>query len=138
MGDVEKRADDDFLSFDRINRDYDELREGPGAYVLLTTGRPTWAYPWGVSPVFYIGKAKDLRDRLWDHWDGARHAKRSDGDDLYYAVNHYAAAFPTRYITVPTWQRMTPDALEEELFGGFVRGYGARPVANNQTRWNRT
>jgi hypothetical protein len=138
MGDIEKRPDNHFLPFKRIDKDYDDLPAGPGAYILLASDRTTWPYPWCRSPVFYIGKAKSLRVRLWDHWDGARHARKSERYGIYYAVNHYAAEFPTRFIAVHTWQRMTPDGLEEELIGRFVGSYGARPVASSQTRWNRT
>jgi len=137
MGEIERRAENFFHPFDGIDDDWEDLPSGPGGYILLASDRTTWPYPWGRSPIFYIGKASRIRNRLWDHWDGARHAKNSDRYGLHYAVNHYAAEFPTRFVTIPTWQRMTPDALEEELMGRFVNRYGARPVANNQTRWNR-
>ncbi len=138
LGEIEKRAED-ARELSDVDEDYESLPPGAGGYILLAGGRTTWAYPWGQSPVFYIGKSgRSIRERVWEHWDGARHAKKSDGRSLYYAVNHYAAEFSPRYIAVPTWQRMTPDAVEQELLGRFVRDYGARPVANNQTRWDRT
>jgi hypothetical protein len=137
LGDIEKRAQPP-RDLSTINDDYDNHHTGAGGYILLAQGRTTWAYPWGRSPVFYIGKSgRSIRERVWEHWDGARHAKASQGDSLYYAVNHYTAEFSPRYVAIPTWQRMTPDSVEEELLGRFVKAYGARPVANNQTRWKR-
>lgn len=137
LGSIEKRADAYYRQFANVNQDWDELPSGPGVYVLLAQGGTVWPYPWGRSPVFYIGKSGDLRNRLWDHWNGAKQAKAYDGDSMFYAVNHYAAEFSTRFITIPTWQGMTADSLEKEAIGRFVRSYGARPVANSQTRWDR-
>lgn len=139
MGRLRRRAGRE-LDFTSIDDDYESLSEDHGGYVLMAGGRTTWAYPWGRSPVFYIGKAEKstLRDRLWDHWKAAGNAKKSDGDSLWYAVSHYAAEFNPRYVVVPTWQGMTPDSIEKELIGRFVAHYGARPIANSQTRWDRT
>lgn len=137
LGDYEKRVTGRW-SFGQIDDDYDDLPTGPGGYIIRAEGRTTWAYPWGRSPVFYIGKAGDsLRGRLWEHWDAARRAKAYDEQEYYYPVHSFEASFAASYYPISTWQRMTPDALEQELLARFVRRYGARPVANNQTRWKR-
>lgn len=136
LEDYEKRAKD-LWSFKSIDDDYESLPDGPGAYILRADGRWTWPYPWGQSPVFYIGKAKTLRDRLWDHWYAAGRAKNDEFPEYYYPVHNYEGAYAASYYPIATWQGMTPDALEEELLGRFIRRYGARPVANGQTRWKR-
>lgn len=136
LEDYEKRARD-LWNFSAIDEDYEMLPRGPGAYIIRAEGQLTWPYPWGRSPVFYIGKADVLRDRLWDHWDAARRARTDEFPEYYYPVHGYEAAYAASYYPIVTWQGMTSDALEEELIGRFIRRYGARPVANNQTRWKR-
>jgi hypothetical protein len=133
--DFEKRVEGPF-KFGEIDREYDNLPTGRGAYIVRASGRTVWPYPWGKSPVFYVGKAANLRDRLWDHWDAARQHKK-DYHPGWSPVHIYEAAYASEYYVLPTWQGMTPDALEKELFGRFGRWYGARPVANSQTRWER-
>ncbi len=135
LGDVERRASD-FRDFEYINDEYDDLPQGPGAYIILAAGRTTWPYPWGVSPVFYIGKADVLADRLSDHWTFAMRAREVPAP-TYFPVHQYEANFSSRYCTIPTWQGMTADSVEEVVIAMFVTHYGTRPVANSQTRWNR-
>ena len=136
LGNIEKRVEPS-REFPSIDDEYDDLPSGPGAYIIRAAGRTTWPYPWGRSPVFYIGMAKVLRIRLWDHWDQARQAKRDGGNIRDRPVHNYEAAYASLYHVVPTWQRMTPDSLEQELLARFINAYGARPIANGQTRWDR-
>lgn len=138
LTDFEKRAtaEQDLAS---VDSDYDDLPAVRGGYILMAKGRTIWRYPWGKSPVFYIGKSgRSIRERLWEHWDGARRAKRYTADSLSEAIYQYVAELPTRYVMVPTWRGMTPDSIEKELFAKFVQDYGARPIANGQMRWSRT
>ncbi len=134
LREYERKADGPY-DFRAIDDDYDRLPERAGAYIIRAVGRRTWPYPWGRSPVFYIGKAKAIRDRLWDHWDAVRQHKRDYSPD--WPIYAYAATYASHYYVFRTWQGMTPDSIEKELIGRFVDHYGARPVANGQTRWER-
>lgn len=136
LGDLERRVDL-AREFGAIDDKYDDLPSGPGGYIIRASGRATWAYPWGRSPIYYIGKATNLRVRLWDHWDQARQARRDGGNVRDRPVHNFEASFGSLYHTVPSWQRMTPDSIEQELMARFVNKYGARPVANGQTRLHR-
>ena len=54
---------------DLLNEEEDEAQRLPqtgGAYVLGTSATML-TYPWGTSPIFYIGKATNLRVRVTRH-----------------------------------------------------------------------
>lgn len=136
LKDYEKRATEQY-DFRSIDDEYDDLPSGSGGYVIRADRRVTWPYPWGSSPVFYIGKARSLRDRLWDHWNDSKQHRKQDYSPDWMPVHVYEAAYASSYYMVPTWQGMSPDSLEKEMIGRFVNWYGARPVANGQTRWDR-
>ncbi|MCW8347346.1 hypothetical protein MD535_15165 [Vibrio sp. ZSDZ65] len=55
----EQVFDDDF--------DLSIIPEHSGAYVLGTSDGTKLVYPWGASPVFYVGQSKNLRKRIKDH-----------------------------------------------------------------------
>ena len=60
----------DFAIFDFVNGDADDIPKEAGAYVLGTADGTMLVYPWGTSPIYYIGKAEEsttLRSRLLEH-----------------------------------------------------------------------
>ena len=117
--------------------DRHDLPEDAGAYVLIARPGVSFDYPGGKSPVFYIGMATSLVDRLSEHLKHSKAAAHARRVPLYWPRYEYAARFGGRYATINTWQRMTPRALEEELIAGFASRFKAFPVANSAGSWNR-
>ena len=78
--------------FDLLKDGVDAVPGTDGAYVLGTHGTML-TYPWGSSPVFYIGKADDLKRRLSTHRKYIL-AAMDDHDEIYWWQRYqYGAAF---------------------------------------------
>jgi len=117
-----------------------DIPESPGAYILIGRRGEGFRYPKGRSPVFYVGQSADIRYRLREHLSNATWAQeareRKDKDRFLYEPRyHYAAAFGETYVWIPTWQGLTPKALEDRILAEFVRDHLAFPVANGQGSW---
>jgi len=125
---------------------YDDIPDEPGVYVLGTgtdklehyTDCTMFAYPWGTSPIYYIGAAEEsVRAQLKEDASEIRTAKllcgegSRNGNDF----KQYGAA----YGAMAVWfiLRRNDDCdddcehLLRSLFECFHRAYGAIPVANS-------
>ena len=51
---------------DLLTVDTDLMTEEGGVYVLGTTSTQL-VYPWGTSPIYYIGQSSSMRKRLTEH-----------------------------------------------------------------------
>jgi hypothetical protein len=112
----------------------------PGAYLLVAKSSVHFLYPAGRSPIFYIGLARSLRQRLQRHRLYAGHRRdgyRQPSAPLYWPRYEYAGAFGARYCYIRTWSGCTPKALEDIVLARFQKRYHARPVANSAGAWNR-
>ena len=57
-----------------------------GVYILLADGGETFRYPHAhASPIFYIGRADNLRHRLEQHLGYAEEAKQDRKRTMYWA-----------------------------------------------------
>ena len=108
-----------------------QVPDGGGAYVL-GTATTTLIYPWGDSPVFYIGKAAHLRRRLRTHRANARKAAR-ERDAHWHPRHRYAEAFGAHAAWFHARDGETPEEVETALMQAFYRAVGAIPAAN--TTW---
>jgi len=101
-----------------------------GTYVLGATDPIEFIYPWGRSPVFYIGQAHNIRARLTVHRSHIIDAEK-DHDELYWWPRYqYGAAFGTTAAWYSVRGRQSPSTLEAALIEDFYEMYGAIPVAN--------
>lgn len=117
---------------DLLNMDEDEyqLPETGGAYILGTSGTML-TYPWGSSPIFYIGSAKNLRDRVIHHRDSILMA-RDNHDEVYYWPRYqYGAAFGADVAWYSRRGRQPPQNVEADLIEKFYETFGAIPTANS-------
>lgn len=103
----------------------------PGAYVLMAEAETSFRYPNGESPVFYIGKADNLRRRLRTHRKKIRQAKNDRKLCLYVPRYEYGAAFGVRYSFIQARQEGFPSFLEILLMARFAKQYKSLPIANN-------
>lgn len=119
---------DDYAIVDLATGDMSEVPDEPGAYVLGTADGTMLVYPWGSSPVYYIGESRSLAARLSDH---SKHTKGTvDDHDAYWRQRYqYAAAFGAHAV----WYlagKVEPKHIENELMLCFYDAFGAKPVAN--------
>ena len=101
-----------------------------GAYVLGTSDTML-TYPWGSSPIFYIGKARNLRLRLSQHRKNILYA--IGNHDEYYRPRHqYGAALGTNVAWYSRKGPELPHNVEADLVEYFYLSFGSIPVANSQ------
>ena len=114
--------------FDLLGHDALEERLEPstnGAYVLGTADGTMLVYPWGSSPVFYIGSSENLLVRVGEHASHIREAIQ-DHTQNYWPRYQYGAAFGTHCALYHGEGRK----IEADLINDFYGYFGAIPVAN--------
>ena len=86
-------------------------------------------YPWGASPVFYIGKATNLRVRVTRHKVRIQKA-RADQDRYWPPKIQYGAAFGAHVAWYSRRGQEDPQNVEAFLTEKFYEAFGAMPTAN--------
>jgi hypothetical protein len=122
-------------------RDFWKLKEHnlpqeAGVYFLLALPGLTFMYPRRRSSVFYIGKANNLRERLYSHLRYAEEAREDRRYTLYWPYYEYAATIGARYTFILAKPRHDPRELEENVLASFAEHYRSWPVANGVGGWN--
>ncbi len=117
--------------------DQDEIPARPCAYVLIAGQGFTFMYPRRQSSVFYIGQARNLRQRLCEHLRYARAAKYKRKEVLYSPRYEWAATFGARYTYILCRSQERPKRLEEDLLAMFAEHYRAWPLSNGVGSWKR-
>ena len=111
------------------DKDEDQLPETGGAYILGTSST-LLTYPWGASPIFYIGKARNLRDRVSQHREYILNA-RDNHDEHYWPRYQYGAAFGAHVAWYSRRGPEEPQNVEAYLIEKFYETFGAIPTANS-------
>ena len=117
---------------DLLNDEEDEaqlLPETGGAYVLGTSATML-IYPWGTSPIFYIGKAGNLRERVLQH-KGDIQSALDNHDEYFWPRHQYGAAFGTHVAWYSKKGPENPQNVEAYLIEKFYEAFGAIPAANS-------
>ena len=104
-----------------------------GAYVIGTADTML-IYPWGTSPVFYIGQTANLRQRLAGHKTMIQEA-REDYDHWYRPRHQYGAALGAHVAWYSRRGPESPRVIEGRLMDAFYELFGAIPCANGA--WSR-
>ena len=102
-----------------------------GAYVLGTSDGTMLTYPWGTSPIFYIGKATNLRRRLETHKKHIRSAEDDHEETYYWQRYQYGAAFGADCAYYSRIGPQNVQNIEARLIERFYRVFGAIPAANS-------
>ena len=108
--------------------DVETFPAAAGAYVLGSSDGTMLTYPWGNSPVFYVGQSGNLRQRLTVHRDYIRQIARNPWRLTEYRYQ-YGAAFGA---SVAMFESKEPDVLEAQLIQKFYWCFGSIPVANSK------
>jgi len=115
---------------DLFEDDLTGIPDTSGAYVLGTSDGTDLIYPWGRSPIFYIGKSFSIRKRLLEH---RRHTNSAIDDHDIAGVwprYQYGASFGTCCAWYENSANRTANELEAQLINEFYDIYGSTPVAN--------
>lgn len=120
---------------DLLEADEGALPTDAGAYVLGTVGETMLVYPWASSPIYYIGKAENLCERLLTHRKHIRGAMENYWDRWWWPRYQYGAAYGASCVWF-TSADMSAKALEASLVSEFYLRFGSIPVAN--TQWPKT
>jgi len=125
---IERRWPDKFDNL--LNIDEDELPTTSGTYVLGSSDGTNFIYPWGSSPIFYIGQSNNLKKRLLTHKKYIL-AATEDHDELYWWPRYqYGASFGANLACYSVRGQQNPNKLESDLITRFYDTYGSTPVAN--------
>ena len=132
MKDFHLRFTTDWFDYldDLLEKDILSIPERDGAYILGATDGTMFTYPWGSSPVFYIGKADNLRKRLADHRKYIKGAQTDHEKINWWPRYQYGAAFGAAVAFYLCQKNKDPNDLEAELINDFYYQYGSIPTAN--------
>ncbi|MDE0004962.1 MAG: hypothetical protein OXQ29_19905 [Rhodospirillaceae bacterium] len=101
----------------------------PGACVIGTADGTMLTYPWATSPVFYIGKAGNLSERLATHRRWTKEARQNYWD-WWWPRYQFGASFGADVAWFLAKPEEDPGALEAALVNDFYQRFGSIPVAN--------
>lgn len=114
-----------------------EIPASAGVYILIAKPGIIFLYPRGKSPIYYIGKAASLHQRLNEHLKYSKEARRDrkNTQNEYWPRYEYAASFGSLYTYIHTWKGMTVRNLEHEIICRFADRYRSFPIANAAGSW---
>lgn len=116
---------------DLLDGDIDTVTAKGGAYVLGASDGTMLTYPWGSSPIFYIGKAGNLRRRLTQHRDYIK-AAIVDHDAIgWWPRYQYGAAFGADCACYSRHGPENVQNVEAVLVESFYYAFGSIPAANS-------
>lgn len=128
LGSERTRWNDGLIDLLGDEGEEDLLPVTAGAYVI-GTAETMLTYPWGTSPVFYIGKSTNLRQRLIGHRKSMLSA-REDHEQSYWPRYQYGAAMGAHVAWYSRHGPQNPQNIEAELIEAFYYTFGAIPTAN--------
>ena len=109
----------------------DQIPDTGGAYVLGTSTDVMLTYPWGSSPIFYIGSAGNLQRRVSDHKGYIEGAQADHSEAGWWPRYQYGAAFGTSCAWYSKRGPQKPKNIEADLVDAFYWSFGAIPAANS-------
>ena len=116
--------------------DEHSIPESPGSYIILTRSGKSFNYPVKKSPIFYIGKAVNLSNRLHQHLRYARQAKYDRKLVLYWPLYEWLAVIGGRYTFIKCNSNNMAKRLEQNLLAQFAKKHRCWPLANGQGGWD--
>ncbi|WP_139800648.1 hypothetical protein [Geothermobacter hydrogeniphilus] len=108
----------------------DSIPKVSGAYILGTSDGSMLTYPWGSSPVFYIGQSSNLFKRIKDHKKYIIQAIDDHEEKYWWPRYQFGASFGTTVAWYSTRGTQNPNTLESDLITKFYEMYGSIPLAN--------
>jgi predicted GIY-YIG superfamily endonuclease len=115
----------------------EDIPPSSGVYIFLAKPGLSFQYPRNKSPIYYIGQATNLRQRLNEHFTYSYQAKYKRVRERYWPRYEYTASFGGRYTVIQTWQGMTSKSLERKILNLFADKYRSFPIANGAGSWDK-
>lgn len=117
--------------FDLYNDDWKSNFENQeGVYILGSSDNTTFTYPWGSSPIFYIGKSINLMKRLRSHRNYILKAAEDHNSRKFRPKNQYGAAFGADTAIFYLNDFGDLGNYESKMITDFYDTYGSIPVGN--------
>ncbi|MDO6766185.1 hypothetical protein [Agarivorans sp. 1_MG-2023] len=101
-----------------------------GVYILGSSDNTMFTYPWGSSPIFYIGKSLNLMKRLRTHRKQILQAADDHNSKYFRPKNQYGAAFGAETAVYYLQGSECLDLLESKMITDFYDTFGSIPVGN--------
>ena len=117
--------------FDLYDEDWKlKFENQDGVYILGSSDNTMFTYPWGSSPIFYIGKSVNLMKRLRSHRKGILQAAEDHNSKYFRPKNQYGAAFGADTAVFYLHDFEDLGKYESKMITDFYDTYGSIPVGN--------
>jgi hypothetical protein len=124
-----KRKIDGIMS-EIVNDHISSLPDKAGVFILGTADGTNLVYPWGTSPIFYIGRTNNLYKWLKRFRESIKTAQQNPEDFWGYPRYQYSTAFGASLVWFAENGDNDARLFESEVIYSFYDFYGAIPVAN--------
>lgn len=113
-----------------IESSCEKIPEKPGSYIIGASDNTKFIYPWGASPIYYIGKADNLNKRINDHYKYILRAIEDHEETNWWPRYQYGASFGAKVAWYTVRGKQNPNKLESDIITEFYNTYGSIPIAN--------
>ena len=124
-----KRSVDGLIS-EIVNNHISSLPDKAGVFILGTADGTNLIYPWGTSPIFYIGGTNNLYKWLKQFRESIQLAQQKPEDFWGYPRYQYSTAFGASVGWFSHGDYDDAKSFESEMIYSFYDFYGAIPIAN--------
>lgn len=107
----------------------------PGVYIIRSADATNFIYPNGESPIYYIGRAGDLENRLKQHIQFHGQALTEQNFHYFYPRYAYAAKFGMKFTYITCENELDSKRLEGNVLKAFALRFHCVPVANCSIPW---
>ena len=104
--------------------------ETAGAYVVGANQGTMLTYPWGTSPIYYIGESRDLRKSFVEHRRLIVAAQNDRSEQTWWPRYQYGVSFGATVAWYSVRGAQFPNRLQFDLLSSFYGLYGALPLGN--------
>ena len=127
---IDKRWPDGIDDLIEDDDTINDIPENGGAYVLGSSDGTMFTYPWGSSPIFYVGQSSNLHKRIRDHKKYILQATEDHAEKYWWPRYQYGASFGTTIAWYTARGTQNPNILEADIITSFYKMYGSIPLAN--------
>jgi hypothetical protein len=116
--------------FETADEELSWVPETAGAYVIGATQGTMLTYPWGASPIYYIGESRGLRKSFSEYRKLILAAQKDRGEQTWWPRYQYGASFGATVAWYSVRGGQFPNKLQYDLLSTFYVLYGALPLGN--------
>ncbi|WP_300671501.1 hypothetical protein [Desulfoluna sp.] len=116
-----------------LEAEEDELLWAPaasGAYVIGAGQGTMFTYPWGQSPIFWIGESRDLRKSFAEYRRLTRLSMDDRAETTWWPQYQYGASYGATVAWYAVVGAQFPNRLQYDLMAAFYGLYGSMPLGN--------